>query len=67
MNVRSNDSTELVAMAMAQTVLIERMCTLALEYHAKTITPERFALRVYEMLHEHDMAHAKSRDNLIAK
>lgn len=42
--------------ALAQGMLLERITVLALEWHAKTITDERFAKRVYEMLYESDKA-----------
>jgi hypothetical protein len=44
----------LMELALVNSMLIERMMTLAMEYGEKAITPERFAARVYAMLDEHD-------------
>jgi hypothetical protein len=47
---------ELFKFSMAQATLIERLSVLGVEYNAKTISPERYAERVYQMLYEHDQA-----------
>lgn len=44
----------IIELGLSQTMLIDRLITLAFEYHTKAITPEHFSERVYEMLYEHD-------------
>ena len=41
-------------MVVASEMTIERLRTIALEWHLKNISDARFAIRVYEILREHD-------------
>lgn len=43
--------TKMTMEFMRQSMLIDRLNALGLEYHDKAITPERFASRVYEELY----------------
>ena len=47
---------EAIEVLSSQQAAMERIWTLALEYNAKTITPERFAQRTYEILYDFDKA-----------
>ena len=42
---------------------IAELRVLAIEYNAKTITPERFAARTYEMLRDHLTPDADKKDS----
>ena len=62
MNDEKTPMAEMLGAFMMQSALIERLNTLGIEYHNKTITPERFAHRVYEELYlfQHPSAPATS-------
>lgn len=48
------DFVALMQLIVAAETTIERIHTLALEWHGKHITDARFSIRVYEILRQHE-------------